>query len=228
EKLQQLVDVFISRQVDGLIVVPVNKSEGIFKHKKVQVPVVFVDRCFDDVDEDAVCTDNFEGAFQLCQLLVKKGCNKIGTFVYNTALSNYRERVKGYKAALTESNLSQNDSSVYEIDYQHVSTRLEPALKKAINDGCDAIFFANNSLGVESIKLFAKMDLELGVDMSMVSFDNPEVYHVLKPGITCYEQPFEAISKEAVSLLLSQIKNGTDKQKVKRLLAGKLILRDSC
>jgi LacI family transcriptional regulator len=227
QKLQQLVDVFISCQVDGLIVVPVKGGEHIFEKRKEQIPMVFVDRYCDDIDEDSVCTDNFEGAFQLCQLLIKKGCKKIGAFVYNTELSNYRDRVKGYKAALAEGNYSKDELSVYEIDYQHLVTRLEPALKKAIEDGCDAFFFANNSLGVESIKVFDKMNLELGKDISMVSFDNPEVYHVLKPGITCYEQPFEAISKEAISLLLSKIKNGVDKQKVKHLLSGNLILRNS-
>ncbi|MCT4589143.1 MAG: LacI family transcriptional regulator [Carboxylicivirga sp.] len=227
DKLRQLIDVFVSRQVDGIIVVPVKGSDELLSKEAFQVPIIFIDRYCDNIQQDYVCSDNFEGAFQLCNVLIKKGFRKIAAMVYNTDLSNNRDRIKGYKAALAEAGLDVDENLIHEVAFQHLETRLEPALKSAINAGCDAFFFANNSLGIESIKLFNQSGIKIGEDLGMVSFDNPEVYHVVKPGITCYEQPIEAMSQFAVKLLCDKIKSKEKYINVNKMLTGNLILRDS-
>lgn len=228
DKLQKIIEVFISRQVDGVIVVPVKGSQTFFQNSPIQVPLVFIDRYCDGIEEDYVCSDNFEGAFQLCNLLINKGRKQIASFVYNTDLSNNRDRIKGYRAAIAEGGLSADNDVIYEVGYKHLETRLEPALKDALKKGCDAFFFANNSLGVESLKIFDKLGCKMGKDISMVSFDNPEVYHVVKPGITCFEQPIEAMSQTAVKILIDKIINSSNSTISKRMIAGNLVLRESC
>lgn len=230
EKLNDLIDVFLSRQVDAMLIVPVNNSEKYLLALQEQpIPFVFLDRYCEGVNEDAVMTDNFEGGYQLSNVLVNKGYKKIAAFVYDTGLTNNKERIKGYISALKNANMY-NDSEdlVFEIGFKHLETRLESALNAAIKKGCDALFFANNNLGIQSLKYFNRMNIKLPQDLGIVSFDNPESFQISKPGVTCFEQPIEHMCTKAISILFNKIDGGLSEKKDLVLLPGNLIIRESC
>lgn len=230
KKLTDIINVFLTRQVDAMVIVPVKGSKDFLPSLQNQtIPFVFIDRYCEGVDESSVCTDNFEGAYQLCNILISKGYKKIGALVYDTELSNNKERIKGYVSALKTANIyDENDDLVFEVGFKHMETRLESALKTAIRKGCDALFFANNSLGIQSLKYFDNMEIKIPTDMGMVSFDNPESYQIAKPGITCLEQPIEQMCVRAISILVSKIEGKAPENKSSVLLPGNLIVRGSC
>lgn len=226
DKLNSILNVFQSRQVDAMIVVPVENSESCLKNINEHVPTVFIDRECEGLGEDVVCTDNFSGAVQLNNVLLKEGYRKIAAFVYNLKLSNNNERIRGYVESL---NAHDKNSSpiVFEIDFQNVQKELKKALDKAIDMGCDALFFANNSLGIQSLKILRSIDELLASELGMVSFDNPEAFQISNPTITCFEQPIEEMCKKAVSVVSAKINENEDLAPVRTLLPGKLIIRDS-
>jgi LacI family transcriptional regulator len=230
EKLENLINTFSSRQVDGMIIVPVFDSERILLSLQEQsIPFVFVDRYCEGVDEDAVVVDNYLGSYELTSLLIKKGYRKIAALAHNLGLSNIKERIQGYTTALKESPLDYPvEEFIFEVDFDQVDTRLEAVLKRAHKDGCDAFFFANNKLGISSLKYFDKIGLSIKDDIGIVSFDNPEAFQVTKPGITCLEQPIELMCEKAIQLLSRKIE-GRIKTKPERIsLPGNLIIRESC
>ena len=228
-KLQKLLNVFLSRQVDGIIVVPVrNSKEILFGLKKQAVPVVLIDRYCDGLNEDFVCSDNVEGSFQLTKLLLDKGYRRIAAFVYNTEVTNNRDRIKGYISAVQNvMSLEHLNDLVFEIGFNQVEARLESAIEKAIEMGCDALFFANNNLGMLSLNILNKLGKQVPTDIGVVSFDNPETFQIVKPGITCYEQPVEIMSSEAIRMLSAKI-NNKKLSEYQRILQGSLIIRESC
>ena len=227
DKLLSIINIFSSRQVEGLIVVPVENCEidtGISDNSNI--PTVLVDRECDNLQTDLVCTDNFEGATQLNRLLVRKGYKKIAAFVYNLRLSNFTERINGYKEVLK--NAGENlDPLVFHIDFKNVELELRKALEEALRSDCDALFFVNNSLGILSLKILREMDAKLLTKLGMVSFDNPEVFDFSTPRITCWEQPVEEMSKKAVGMLVAKINNKSEGKYQQLRLQGKLIRRDS-
>lgn len=227
EKLEQLIELFQSRQVDGVIVVPVVGGDKIIENsQKRNFPMVLVDRYCSHANESFVCTDNFSAANKLTQLLLDNGYDKIAAFVYNTELSSYQDRIKGYKAALQSSN--NTNEFVYEVSQAKFVTQLETSIKDAIIKGCKGFFFANNSLGLESLKILDKLNYQVAKDIGIVSFDNPDAFQLLKPGITCYEQPIEQMSKIAVNHLVEKIsKQKQTSDDLKEFLSGKLIIRNS-
>ncbi|MBI9065344.1 MAG: substrate-binding domain-containing protein, partial [Marinilabiliaceae bacterium] len=229
-KLNSIVNVFLSRQVDGLVIVPVNGSEEFLKKLKDQsVPFVFIDRYSEGVDVETVCTDNFEGAYQLTHLLISKGCKKIASFVYDTNLTNNLERIKGYESCLKSAGLYKgNEELVYEVGFKHMEQRLESSIKLALKNKCDAFFFANNALGVHCIKYFKDNGVRIPDDIKVVSFDNPEAFQIVDPSITCYEQPIEQMSARAIKVLFDKIENRSLVQNRTYLLPGNLIVRNSC
>lgn len=228
EKLEQLIDLFQSRQVDGVIIVPVAGCDKIIKScQQRKYPVVLIDRYCKNIEEDFVCTDNYNGALALTQVLLNNGYKKIASFVYNLEVSNNLDRVKGYQKAI-DKNGSQNKESIYEVNYTEVENKLEPVLMHALEIGCDGFFFANNNLGIESLKILDKLDLKVGKDIGFVSFDNPETYHMVKPSITCYQQPIKEMSLFAVQHLVKKLKEPIDRPIIRQFIEGDLIVRDSC
>jgi LacI family transcriptional regulator len=228
-KLKQLINVFLSRQVDGIIVVPVKNSKEMFiEIKKHSIPIVLIDRYCDDLEVDFVCSDNVDGSFQLTSLLLDKGYHKIAAFVYNTEVTNNRDRIKGYASAIQNlKSLENMNDLIFEVGFNHLEEKLESAIKNAIEKGCDALFFANNSLGVLSLNILDKLGKKIPDDIGLVSFDNPEVFQIVKPGITCFEQPVELMCTEAIRILSAKI-NNKNPSEYQRLLQGSLILRESC
>lgn len=231
QKLKNIINTFLSRQVDGLLVVPVKDSGTIFNEIEMNgTSLVFIDRYSRTIEEDAVLTDNFEGAYQLCRVLINKGYKKIAAFVYDNRLTNNEDRIKGYKSALKNTDLEGIDGKfIYEVSFSHnTKAHLKHALEHAIKNGCDAIFFANNHLGTLSLKYLQEMNIRIPKDIGVVSFDNPKVFQIIQPGITCFKQPIKEICKRSVEILIKKINNKNLTEKHKILLPGKIIERNSC
>ncbi len=227
-KQEELVSMFLSRQVDGMIIVPVANSEKLFSELQSQsVPFVFIDRYCEGINQDFVTTDNFEGAVELTNQLIEKGYKKIASLVYDIDNTNNIDRIKGYESALKNSNLYSKEPIVLSVNRNRKDNKLREIIQKAISDGCDAFFFANNSLGIESIKIISELGLKIPKDIAMVSFDNPVTFDVVSPGITCYEQPIEYMSSKAVNILYEKMKGNKLNEIQKILLPGNLIFRES-
>ncbi len=230
KKLSKLIKVFLSQQVDGMIIVPVkNSKKQLAALHKQPVPFVFIDRYCGGIDEDTFCTDNFSGAYQLTRLLIDKGYKKIGALVYDTEITNYNDRIRGYATALKDHDLDGfSEELVYRIGFNYSKVRLESALDDALKKGCDALFFANNNIGMNSLNILDEKNIKIPDDMGIVSFDNPEAFHISKPGITCYEQPVEEMCLRSVMLLDRRINNPDGEMNGITLLPGHIIERESC
>ena len=65
EKSQLLIDVFLTRQVDAIIIAPTENTEHQIKAlQKRGVPVVLVDRYFPNMEPDGVMINKFQAAYQ--------------------------------------------------------------------------------------------------------------------------------------------------------------------
>ncbi len=227
KKLNSILNAFHSRQVDGLIIVPVEDSKDSLQRIQDQfIPTVLIDRECDGFKEDLICTDNYQGGFELANVLIKEKYKKIGALVYDLNLSNNKERIRGYEEAIQQAGY-EIEPLIFKIDFDNVEDELEKVLHNAIDECCDALFFANNNLGILSLKILRNIDKKLPKELGMVSFDNPEAFEISRPRMTSYQQPIKEISKQAVTMLISKIKEKQPAENKRVLLRGKLILRDS-
>jgi LacI family transcriptional regulator len=192
------------------------------------IPVVYIDRYCEGIEADVFCADNFDGGYKLTSLLLSRAYHKIAAFRLDDYLTNNIDRIEGYKAALKESGKQARDNSVFNIGYQEFGSQSKPALDKVIEDAYDAIFFANNSIAIRSIEYFNEMKISIPDDMAIVSFDNPEAFHISKPGISCYKQPMEAICTGTLELIAQKLENVGDVSPKINAFKGDMIVRDSC
>lgn len=225
-KFKKVVDTLIGRQVDGLIVVPVKGSNEFLKTKQEQgVKIIQVDRFFKDINLPYVVDDNHFGGKILTNLLIDKGYKKITAVVIEGEFSNYRERVDSFIETTDVNDSVVN--SIIEVPERDYNAILEQKMLDAIGNGTDAFFFTQNKLGISGLKIFKNNNIRIPQDVAVVSYDNPELFELSNPPISCYQQPVKQIASTSV-VLLQNVINKNEEIQIENRIPGELILRESC
>lgn len=205
----------LSRKVDGIIVMPVSMSGSFLKPaKKAGIPVILLDRAFQDEEFDCVCIDNRVAAFRAVDILIKKNHQKIaiiGSDVEDTGI----ERVKGYKEALEQAGLSAREEYMklgrfsVEEGYEHMKALL------AMKDRPTAVFLSNYETALGGVMAVNESDLSCPEDISIFGFDDLLVANVMRPKLWTIVQPTEVLCRNAVTLLLEKIQDKKEMAPVK-------------
>jgi LacI family transcriptional regulator len=223
------LDDMLAQRVEGLIIAPTSdKSKrqlsSLEKHK---VPIVLVDRSLDGVDYDSVQGDNQAGAFRLVKHLITLGHNRIAMLSGPLDISTSRDRLKGYRQALEEANLTYDPSLVIQTEVD--SKGGYQAARKLIEfkERPTAVFSVNNLAAVGVIQAFREVGLEVPDDMALVCFDDIDFASIICPFLTVMAQPAESFGTIALQLLLGRISDRTVEHR-HVTLAAEFIIRESC
>src|SRR5690348_18192943 len=121
EKSQDLLNVFLNRQVDAFIIAPAENTElQIADLQKKNIPVVLIDRYFPNAKINSVHIDNFKAAYRAVEHLTINGRKKIAIVAYDTSLSHMQERKNGYKAALKNKGIRFRSEWLKNISYHNI------------------------------------------------------------------------------------------------------------
>jgi len=106
-KLEALaIKKLLARGVDGIVVAPCQKpSIGLFSHYLERVGVVMVDRAYPSSPFPTVVSNNRESARQLAVQLLAESGNDVLLLCSQTRLPSIRDRIKGFKDAVTGSGI---------------------------------------------------------------------------------------------------------------------------
>src|SRR4051794_1894418 len=113
ERERDLVQAFLSRRVDGLIVVPAGNDHGyLARDRDAGVAVVFVDRPPGFIDADVVLSDHAGGARAATAHLLAAGHRRIGYLGDRRRIHSATERLRGYTEALAAAGVSYDPALV--------------------------------------------------------------------------------------------------------------------
>ncbi|HEV2479572.1 MAG TPA: LacI family DNA-binding transcriptional regulator [Puia sp.] len=232
--LHELIQVFITRQVDGLIIVASEKAEAEVQYlKKKEMPFVLIDRIFPSVESNFIGIDNFQVAFNATQYLHKHGLRRIAMINYASTFFHLRERSRGYLEALEAHKLRYKKSLLREIQKSSYDTDVQTAIRELTSPplSCDAIFFATDTLAITGLKNLIELKKRIPEDIAAISFDESESFALFQCPVTHYRQPLNDIGTTAIKTLVEEMKNEKPgkKQKWKQLyLESTLVIGKSC
>ena len=230
ENEAEMIRVLLDRGVDGLIISTSFKDRGEIRQlRDNNIPFVLIDRYIPGVKTNYVLVDNYQGAYEMTEHLISLGLTKIAVMnVTPSHLTTMKQRIAGYKDALRGHGISVNNKLIREIPHDNIDGCMEKALKELVlEEKIHSIFFLNNKLTISGLELLKRYKIRIPLDISIVSFDDIELFKFSSPTITSVIQPKENIGKLACDVLLSQIKDkGAEKQQV--VLPVKLVIRESC
>lgn len=205
-KFSKLTNLFIEKNVDGVIVAPpADSEEAIMLMEANGIPTVMVDRAINSIPVSSVQIDNHGAAYLLTKHLISIGCKRIGFMAYNMKLSNIKGRFEGYKAAHTDLGVPFDEQLVRSVEFENFEENIESALNILLDQDIDSIVFATNRVGVQSLMFLQKKGKM--ADLKFVSIDSLDEYKILGIPIVCVEQPIEELGIRALEILYRKIKD---------------------
>ena len=197
---------FVSRNIEGLIIIPCGKE---MQHIRVLyekgLPLVLLDRYFENSEIPFVSTNNFEGAYMAANLLIDHGHNSILCIQGVINSTPNKMRVKGFKQAMKNANIENfkivGDTFSIENGYLETKMLLQNKIKPT------AIFTLSNTIAMGCIKALKEENIRIPQDISIITFDDHIYLDYLATPITCVAQPVETICKLALKNLISIINN---------------------
>jgi len=210
DKLVKILDILLSHQVDGLIIVPTEHSiASIEKLIRKKTPLVLLDRWFPGLETCNVAIDNYRASKAAVQYLIDNRCKRIAMFGYSVNLPHMQERVHGYIDVMKDAGLF-DVNLVKRINYHSMESDIEKAMDELFRHQkkqIDGIFFASNSISMLGVKHMMKLGIKIQEDVKIICFDKNEAFDYMAHSMPYVLQPIPEMGKMAVDLLVSQMKH---------------------
>lgn len=114
-----IIDDFISRYLEGLIIIPcIGENASHLKKLDVnETPFVIVDNFVEGIEAPFIGTDFEEGGYLAAKYLIEKGHKNIGFLLGPENIPSTPERLAGYQKALKEKNIAVKEQYIKYGDY---------------------------------------------------------------------------------------------------------------
>jgi LacI family transcriptional regulator len=220
----------MASRADGVLI-SFAKDTGNFNHIRQliedKIPVVLFDRATDEIETDKVIVDDFEGAFNAVEYLIKTGCRRIAHYAGPQHLQTHYLRKRGYISALEKNGLPLQDDLIIPSDSYESALEVTSALMQK-PDPPDAIFAVNDMTAVGALNAIRALGLRIPEDVSVVGFTNGLVSTVTDPLITTVSQHGFEIGRKATEILIKRIhEEGKSFKPITEIIKTELVIRDS-
>ncbi len=192
------------------------------------IPIVLVDSSFSHDWCSRVISDDFDGAKQATEYLLKLGHRKIGlvTNVFSRGFAKIRH--DGFIKTMKDAGRKINKNDICILGYDDEISSEEREIVKAFftTQKPTAIFCASDPLAMKILNIMYSLNIKVPDEISVIGFAGVKYTAFSSPALTTIKQPFVDMGQMASDILLSEIKGKSIKQEVK--IPVDLIIRDSC
>jgi LacI family transcriptional regulator len=158
--------------------------------------------------------------------LIGLGRRRIGMINGQQGLDNPRDRLKGYKQALTTHDLVFDPVLVKPGNWEP-SSGFEMAMElMALDEPPDAIFCANDLMAMGCFDALKQLGLRIPEDVAVIGFDDREIARFLHPPLTTLILPQYEMGQTAAELLLDSA-SGLETRTTRIKVECELIVRES-
>tara|TARA_B100001093_G_scaffold519030_1_gene606081 strand:+ start:5637 stop:6656 length:1020 start_codon:yes stop_codon:yes gene_type:complete len=198
---------FISKNVEGLIIIPCGKETHHIKSNYDNgLPIVLLDRYLEGSQIPYVSSDDYEGAYMGTKLLIDHGHKNITCIQGVIDSSTNKERVNGFKSAMSDAGIRNikivGDAFSIENGYLETKMLLQNKTRPT------AIFTLGNTIAFGCIKALKDENVQICDDISIITYDDNIYLDYLSTPITSIAQPVDIICKMAMKKLMSSIREG--------------------
>lgn len=214
--------VYSENKVDGIIILGQVSKKYIETVQNMELPKLFLDFYDEHAAIDSIVTDNFYGAYEITNYLIRCGHREIAYVgnVYST--SSIQDRFLGYYKSLLEHGLKFNERYLINDRDEHgtyIDIELPEQMPTAFVCNCDQVAYL---LG----ERLTSMGYRIPDDCSIVGFDNNVYATLANPPLTTVEVDIEQMARSAVKAIMDKVSN--PHRRIGRMLVqGKIIYRDS-
>ncbi|MBL8329768.1 MAG: LacI family DNA-binding transcriptional regulator [Rubrivivax sp.] len=218
------IDTLRARRVDGVIVLTGRLSNAALASYAQGMPVVVTGRQMSAPGLYALDFDNFEGARLATHHLLALGHRRIAFIAGDMRHPDGKERLRGYRSALSAAGLAPDEALVMPGAYTEDSGRL--AVERLIDNRTPftALFAANDQMAVGARLALHHRRIRVPEDISLVGFDDLDSSVYAIPPLTTVHHPINELGQLAAAAML-QLLDG--EQPTLTMPPPRLIVRES-
>lgn len=150
QKLENLIEVFRNKGIDGLIVVPCEGADEIIRDiARQNIPLVLLDREVPDLEVSSVVLNNRRAGYETTEALIRRGFSRIEMISYSMGLSNIREREEGYRRCMQAYEKGGN-AVIHHLRHDKLA-KIEDIIREARQRRAEAFLFATNTLAGQGL-----------------------------------------------------------------------------
>jgi LacI family transcriptional regulator len=202
EKETHFINELLSRGIDGLIIAPVQDCiDHIRVLKDKKFPFVLVDRFFDQMETNAVVSNNEDSAYEAVSYLANLGHRRIAMIKGRNNIYTIQKRLVGYQRAIERLNLA-NDPKQIAGDGFCLEDGYAAALQVLnLPERPTAMLVSGNLVTVGVLKAIIEKGLSIPDDISVIAYaDNVFSPYLFVP-LTTVSHPLTEMGHRAFHLL---------------------------
>lgn len=222
---QSAVEALLSRQIVGLISVPVANDQSYLRHWQDRTAMIFIDREPTGMTADSVVEDDLGGARAAVSHLLGHGHRRIAFLGDPPTVPTAGRRLDGYAAALREHGRPMDDALIRV--GSDVSGDPAETLRVLLDadDAPTAVFSANSRCSVGIVPALQRMGRS---DIGLVSYGDFPMAQALVPAVTVVDQNPAGLGQFAVERLYRRIDTPGLRLRRRTVLPVELLVRESC
>lgn len=213
---------------DGIILLATEmKKEDFVFFEKIKAPIVVLDTYYHAIPYDCIIINNFQGAFNATEHLIKRIKSQPGYLHSSYPIGNFDERADGFYNAVRAAGMSASRSPVI---------KLTPSLDGAYRDMLEILeqgtspssgYFADNdNIAAGAMKALIEKGYRIPEDVSIIGFDNMPFCTYVEPPLSTVDVPKTYLGQVAVERLI-QIISDKETHPLKIEVSTKLVKRKS-
>lgn len=206
ESDQELINLLIEARVDGIAIFGWHRDIRILDQKIPEnMAVVFGGNQGASKRFSFVGVDNFKGGKLATQHLIKKGCKRILHLTGSLDVLSARERVDGYKDALSEAGIKYDPKLIVEGDYTALTAHkvMKKVLKSKAN--FDGIFAANDLSAAAAIEEIQFAGMKVPREIKVIGYDGSMIAESHVPSISTVAQSPQLLGQKVAEKLMRSL-----------------------
>jgi LacI family transcriptional regulator len=223
------VFVVAQKPMDGLIIAAANILQSVDYLDQLcqqRFPIVFVDQCVEGTCIPYVTANNYQGAYDATRYLIQLGHQRIGIVAGPLRESPSGARLTGYRDALTQYAIANDESLVQYGDFTRQSGFACARELLSRDRRPTAIFASNDPMAFGAMQAIRQMGLRIPEDISIIGFDDIGSSSDTLPPLTTVRQPLREMGRVGAQMILDMLRGHPHLPKAE--LQTSLIRRDSC
>ena len=225
QQVDDTLPLVLRYQVDAIVITSATLSSQMSDRcASLGIPVVLFNRYVPGSQASVVCCDNVAGGRLVAETLLDHGHHFPAYIAGDPDSSTNRDRARGFCDVLKERGydrcLQEQGAYTYESGYAAALKLLQG------DDPPDAIFCANDIMGIGAIDAAREVGVAVPEELSIIGFDDIPMASLPAYSLTTIRQPVDAMIETTEKLLTRHLAKRRAKPEVK-FLEPSLVVRGS-
>ena len=191
-------------RVDGLIVMsPEEETASEVHDLPASLPIVLLNRPGDRLP--SITVENFEGSRAMVRHLTSLGHRRIAIITGPSRNQDAVERLRGYRAALSDAGIELDASLELPGDFTEASGYSAARTAAAWSSRPTAVFAANDSMAIGALSAFREQTVRVPADVAVAGFDDIRIARYMNPPLSSVHVDIASLGARAAAILLELV-----------------------